>query len=173
MIGCSSHRRAPEGFRRRAYTSAEIDAIAAYSPDEARCYLLPVKLVEGRSSIQLRLEPARNHQRGAINWAEEFEFSTLDWTAAAADGAVAQLEERLAGSEEAGGSSPPSSTSSSELATIGSHEFRNHFGYWLDRAAAGQELLVTRHGRPYARLVPPSDQPSQPSRSAPASLTSS
>jgi prevent-host-death family protein len=38
--------------------------------------------------------------------------------------------------------------------TVGAHEFRNHFGYHLDRAAAGEELLVTRRGRPYARLSP-------------------
>jgi prevent-host-death family protein len=37
---------------------------------------------------------------------------------------------------------------------VGSHEFRNHFGYYLERAAAGDEIQIARHGRPYARLVP-------------------
>ena len=37
---------------------------------------------------------------------------------------------------------------------MGSHEFRNHFGYYLERAAAGDEILIRRHGSPYARLVP-------------------
>jgi len=37
---------------------------------------------------------------------------------------------------------------------VGSNQFRNHFGYYLERAAAGDEILVRRHGRPYARLVP-------------------
>jgi prevent-host-death family protein len=37
---------------------------------------------------------------------------------------------------------------------VGCHEFRNHFGYYLERAAAGEELRISRRGRPYARLVP-------------------
>jgi prevent-host-death family protein len=37
---------------------------------------------------------------------------------------------------------------------IGSHQFRNHFGYYLERAAAGVGVEIARHGRPYARLVP-------------------
>jgi len=32
--------------------------------------------------------------------------------------------------------------------------FRNHFVYYLERAAAGDEILIRRRGRPYARLVP-------------------
>jgi prevent-host-death family protein len=28
----------------------------------------------------------------------------------------------------------------------------------MERAAAGEEILVTRRGRPYARLVPPQPQ---------------
>jgi prevent-host-death family protein len=37
---------------------------------------------------------------------------------------------------------------------VGSNLFRNHFGYYLERAAAGDEIAISRHGRPYARLVP-------------------
>jgi prevent-host-death family protein len=37
---------------------------------------------------------------------------------------------------------------------VGSHEFRNHFGYYLERAAAGEEIHISRHGRPFARLLP-------------------
>jgi len=37
---------------------------------------------------------------------------------------------------------------------VGCHEFRNHFGFYLERAAAGDEIHVTRRGRPYARLAP-------------------
>jgi prevent-host-death family protein len=39
--------------------------------------------------------------------------------------------------------------------TIGSNEFRNRFGYYLERAAAGAEISITRHGKPFARLSPP------------------
>ena len=50
------------------------------------------------------------------------------------------------------GSSPASSTPSE--VEVGCHQFRNHFGHYLERAAAGDEILVRRHGRLYARLVP-------------------
>jgi prevent-host-death family protein len=38
---------------------------------------------------------------------------------------------------------------------VGAHDFRNHFGYYMERAAAGEEILVTRRGKPHARLGPP------------------
>ena len=37
---------------------------------------------------------------------------------------------------------------------MGANEFRNHFGYYLERAAAGDEIHIARRGRPYARLLP-------------------
>ena len=33
-------------------------------------------------------------------------------------------------------------------------EFRNRFGYWMERAAAGDEILITRRGRRFAPLGP-------------------
>jgi prevent-host-death family protein len=53
------------------------------------------------------------------------------------------------------GSSPASSTDGlpADGMAVGAHEFRNHFGYYLERAAAGHEVSVARHGRPYAKLV--------------------
>jgi prevent-host-death family protein len=38
---------------------------------------------------------------------------------------------------------------------VGAHQFRNHFGYWIERTAAGEEILIARRGRRYARLGPP------------------
>jgi prevent-host-death family protein len=38
---------------------------------------------------------------------------------------------------------------------VGAHEFRNHFGLYMERAAAGSEILIRRRGRPYAWLGPP------------------
>jgi prevent-host-death family protein len=38
--------------------------------------------------------------------------------------------------------------------SVGSNEFRNHFGYYLERAAAGAEIHISRHGKPFARLMP-------------------
>jgi prevent-host-death family protein len=38
---------------------------------------------------------------------------------------------------------------------VGAHQFRNHFGFYLERAAGGTEILVNRRGRPHVRLCPP------------------
>jgi hypothetical protein len=99
---------------------------AARSAELDTCYFLPTERFAGQAWIHLRIDPTKNAQRGAILWALEFEFSTIDWDSL---GAVAQLEERLTGSQEAGGSSPPSSTSSRDkpvLRMVGAHRFRNH-----------------------------------------------
>lgn len=37
---------------------------------------------------------------------------------------------------------------------VGVRELRNHLSDWLERAAAGEEVVVTERGRPKARLVP-------------------
>ena len=154
-LRCISARRTRDGFSRRLHTADEIDAFAAYCPELDVSYLVPIVRVRGQRELCLRCSATRNGQRGAVTWAHEFEFSAVDWTAL---GAVAQLEERRHGMAEARGSSPLSSTSKDADGflprTVGAHEFRNHFGYHLDRAAAGEELLVTRRGRPYARLSP-------------------
>jgi prevent-host-death family protein len=38
--------------------------------------------------------------------------------------------------------------------TVGAFEAKNTFGSLLDRAEAGEQILITRHGKPVARLVP-------------------
>ena len=110
VIRCQSSRRAREGLRARTYTAEEIDAIAAYSPDTGRCYLVPVSRVEGRRELRLRLEAAKNNQRLGINWADLFEFGSVDWASLDQLGAIAQLGERVHGMHEVAGSSPASST---------------------------------------------------------------
>jgi prevent-host-death family protein len=136
------------GHVRHSYTVDEVDLLAVYCGGVDSCYLLPSELVAGRRAIHLRLTPPRNGQRACINLASDFEFT----------GAVAQLEERLNGIQEAGGSSPPSSTSPESgpplAKVVGAHQFRNHFGYYMERAAAGEEVLVTRRGKPLVRLSP-------------------
>jgi prevent-host-death family protein len=59
---------------------------------------------------------------------------------------------------EVRGSSPLSSTSQVDGDVTWARKFRNHFGYWMERAAAGEEILITRRGRRYARLGPPDPQ---------------
>ena len=143
--GC---RFAPQGYVCTAYGEDEIDLVAVYCADLDRCYLLPVSLVAGKRSIHLRLASPKNGQCACINLASEFQFA----------GAVAQLEERLNGIQEARGSSPLNSIprpGEPIPSTIGAHEFRERFSYHLERAAGGAEVLITRHGRPLARLLPP------------------
>ena len=36
---------------------------------------------------------------------------------------------------------------------IGVRAFRNRLSYWLDRAAAGEEVIVTERGKPHARVT--------------------
>jgi prevent-host-death family protein len=138
------------GYVRSSYSEDEIDLLAVYCGDLDRCYLLPSALVAGRRAIYLRLTPPKNGQRACINLASDFELP----------GAVAQLGEHQSGTLGVRGSSPLSSTSASNLPeTIrtGSNEFRNHFGYYMELAAAGTEIHISRHGRPFARLMPPRD----------------
>jgi prevent-host-death family protein len=145
VVRCRTSRRAPEGYRRATYSSDEIDALGVYCADLDRCYLLPVELVAGRSQLYLRITATKNGQRAALHWAAEYEFA----------GAVAQWEERRYGIPEAGGSSPPSSTLQRPPPTVvGANTFRNHFGWYAQRAAAGEEIRVTRRGQPHLRLVP-------------------
>ena len=75
VVRCRSCRRIRGGGQiQRPYTIDEVDAIAAYCAELDRCYFLPLARVTRRSSIQLRLNPTRNHQRAGVLWAEDFAF---------------------------------------------------------------------------------------------------
>jgi prevent-host-death family protein len=157
------------GYIRRTYREHEIDALAAYCQELDRCYLLPVDMVVGKYVVHLRTSPPQNNQRAAINFAADYEL-----------GAVAQLEERRLGKAEATGSSPVSSTSQLGGATevsfpgadrftdletaVGMDEFYAKLARYVRRAEAGEQTLVTRWGRPVARLVPPTDATGNPDR---------
>ena len=94
-VYCTSSRRTADGFRRRTYTASEVDAIAAYCMEIDRCFLIPIKMVENRAAIVLRIQPSRNNQRHGINWADDFDLAAR---LSEPPGAVAQLGERRAGS---------------------------------------------------------------------------
>jgi prevent-host-death family protein len=141
-VNLQTCRHTPSGYVYGSYSADEIDLVAVYCAGLDRCYLLPISLVAGRRAIHLRLTPPRNGQRACINREVDFRLT----------GAVAQLGEHQSGTLGARGSSPLSSTPST--VDVGCHEFRNHFGYYLERAAAGEEIRISRRGRPYARLVP-------------------
>ena len=146
FISLQTSRRGRNGYIRTTYSADEIDAVGAYCQELESCFLIPVDVAEGKSAITLRLAPPRNGQRAALNWAEQYRL-----------GAVAQLAERLAGSEEARGSNPLSSTSSEDppptVESVGAHQFRNHFGYYMEQAAKGAEVQVSKRGRPFVRLL--------------------
>jgi hypothetical protein len=142
-----SSRRGPKGYITATYSSADVDAVAAYCADLERCYYIPIDLVAGQFQFDLRLSPPRNRQRASIHFASSYEL-----------GAIAQWEERLRGTQEVAGSSPASSTDSLKgfsVQGVGAHEFRNHLGYYMERAASGEEILIKRRGKPHARLGPP------------------
>lgn len=40
------------------------------------------------------------------------------------------------------------------MVTVGAFEAKTHLSELLDRVAAGEEVLITKHGKPVARLVP-------------------
>jgi len=46
--------------------------------------------------------------------------------------------------------------------SVNVYEAKTHLSQLLDRAAAGEEIVIARAGRPIARLVPLSGAPSRP-----------
>lgn len=64
----------PAGYVRTTYGSHEIDAIAAYSSEREKCYLIPIDEVADVSEIRLRLDPALNNQAIRIRWAHQYEL---------------------------------------------------------------------------------------------------
>ena len=135
----------PTGYARSTYAAGEVDLFAVYCGDKDSCYLLEADGLVGRRAIWLRLSEPRNGQRACVNLASDFSF----------DGAVAQLGERCAGSAQVRGSSPLSSTSSTPPEVVGANQFRDRFGWYMERAAAGEVFEITRHGRPLVRIIGP------------------
>jgi hypothetical protein len=130
-------------YVRTTYAATEVDGIAAYCPDLDECFYVPIEDLAGRAFLHLRLAPARNGQRAGVTMAAQYRL-----------GAVAQLGERVTGSHEVVGSSPISSTPSSGAdVVVGAHAFRERFGYWMQLAAAGTDVVVTRHGTTRVRLT--------------------
>ena len=142
-VGCS--RCSPNGYIRSTYSEEEVDLFGIYAGDLDRCFLVPITVVAGKHLLHLRLTHARNNQRSCINLADDFDF----------DGAIAQLGERRSGRPKVAGSSPASSTPPSDRpVVIGSNPFRDRLGYWMEKVAAGDEVLVTYRGKPRVRLTP-------------------
>ena len=45
------------------------------------------------------------------------------------------------------------------MTSIGFYEARTHFSQLLDQVARGKKVLITRHGKSVALLVPPPQEP--------------
>ena len=75
LVGVQTNRYTPGGYVSTSYTAAEIDAIAAYSPELHRGFLVPIDEASGRSALHLRLDPTRNNQAHGIKWAQDYEFA--------------------------------------------------------------------------------------------------
>ena len=141
VLRTRTSRHTPSGYVWTTYTTHEIDGVAAYCPDLEQCFYVPVEQIAGKLVTHLRLAPARNGQLAGVTMAGAHRL-----------GAIAQLGERFAGSEEVAGSSPASSTPPGADIVVGAHAFRDRFGYWMELAAAGTDVVVTRHGRRRVRL---------------------
>jgi prevent-host-death family protein len=144
-VSARTSRRTADGYARGTYSAEEIDVVAVYCPELKRCYAVPITDFGESGSLYLRLSPPRNGQRAGLHFAREYEL-----------GAIAQLGERSPGRRKVGGSNPPSSTpqaDDSNPSTVGAHEFRNRFGWYMERASAGEDILVTRRGKPHLRLT--------------------
>jgi prevent-host-death family protein len=50
--------------------------------------------------------------------------------------------------------------------TVGAYDAKTHFSELLEQVASGDEILITRHGSPVARLVPVRPTSSPQSRRA-------
>ena len=141
MVNLQTNRLTPSGYVRTSYGAHEVDLVAVYSGELDRCYLLPQELFVDRRAIHLRLRAAKNGQRGCINIAAAYEF----------DGAVAQLA-RATGWQPVGREFESPQLHLEPPVSIGSDEFRTKLGYYLDLAAKGQELFITRWGTRYLRM---------------------
>lgn len=152
LAHCASSRRTASGHSRRKYTPEEVDALAVYADRTSSCYLLPIEFVGDRHAIQLRVSPANNNQRGGVVWADDHEFSKIDWEAL---GAVAQMARASGWQPEGRGFDSHQLHSPDPGETIGIDELRNRLGWYAERASRGEMINVTRRGKPYARLLPP------------------
>jgi hypothetical protein len=146
IVRIGTSRCSPHGYIRTTYTEQEVDLFGIYCGQLDRCFLVPLAVVAGQHEVRLRLTPTRNCQQACITLADDYDF----------DGAVAQLARARGWQPRGQGFESPQLHSSPESTPIvlGSNPFRDRLGYWMDRVAAGEEVILTRHGKPRIRLSP-------------------
>jgi hypothetical protein len=75
VVGLQTNRCTPRGYLSTGYTSAEVDVIAAFSPELGESFLVPIEELPGRRALHLRLDPARNGQSKRVVWARDYAFA--------------------------------------------------------------------------------------------------
>ena len=150
MVNLATCRHTPGGAIYTTYSAHEIEAVAVYCGELDRCYLLPIQEIAGRRAFHLRLEAARNGQQACINLASDYAFP----------GAVAQLARASRWQREGRRfESDQLHDENSGIEEVGAERFGRHPARFLQRAAAGEEFLISRRGRPMARLSPVDNDP--------------
>jgi hypothetical protein len=76
-INLQTCRHTPRGYIRTSYSASEIDAVAVYSAELNRSFLLPVAEVSGMRDISLRLDATRNNQAQGVRWASDYELEPM------------------------------------------------------------------------------------------------
>jgi PD-(D/E)XK endonuclease len=76
-INLQTCRHTPRGYIRTSYSASEIDAVAVYSAELNRSFLLPVAEVSGMHDISLRLDATRNNQAQGVRWASDYELEPM------------------------------------------------------------------------------------------------
>jgi antitoxin (DNA-binding transcriptional repressor) of toxin-antitoxin stability system len=149
IAALATSRCTPHGHVRSTYAEHEVDLFAVYCGDLDRCFLLPAQPLANRTLVYLRLAPTRNGQRACINLADDFTF----------DGAVAQLARATRWQRVGQGFESPQLHSAlvppDVPTSVPAEVFRSGLGRWLDRVSAGEDVLVTRRGKPVMRLTAP------------------
>ncbi len=76
-IHLRTSRYTPAGYVTSSYSETEIDAVAAYSPELRRCFLIPIAEAGGMKQICLRLDDAKNNQVQRIRWARDYDLGIV------------------------------------------------------------------------------------------------
>jgi hypothetical protein len=86
------------------YTTADVDVVAAFNPEDSKVYFIPLSETLNRNCLKLRLTGCKNNQQRRVVWAADFEsrFDILEKDSAG----VAQLVEHRTCNARVRGSSP-------------------------------------------------------------------
>jgi hypothetical protein len=77
-VRAETSRFTPNGYVRKPYSPAEIDAIAAYTPELQATFLIPIASISAcRNTVSLRLVPTRNNQARNVRWARDYRLDAV------------------------------------------------------------------------------------------------